>query len=113
MELTRDLRLSVDLNAYSSRQNLAPYLNNDLQNLPPYQLLLDANGNYQYDYTKFNVAVNRDITQLGYLDNGMNLLEESAWRITLSATSASAQKWACNISSGNTFRSIQTSCSTG
>lgn len=77
LELTRDLRVSVDLNATSSRRNMAPYLNNDIQSLPPYQLLLDDAGNYIYDYTSFNKASNDEIRQYGYLDNGKNLLEEA------------------------------------
>lgn len=77
MEITRDLRLSVDLNAVSSRRNMAPYLNNDIQNLPPYQLLLNEAGNYIYDYTGFNKASNDMITPMGYLDNGKNLIEEA------------------------------------
>ncbi|WP_341835323.1 SusC/RagA family TonB-linked outer membrane protein [Chitinophaga pollutisoli] len=77
LELTRDLRVSLDLNAVSSRQNIAPYLNNDIQNLPPYQLLLDGSGNYIYDYTGFNKASNDIITGFGYLDNGKNLIEEA------------------------------------
>ena len=77
IELTRFLRLSLDLNMTSGKVNVPPYANNSIQNLPPYQLILDNQGKYLYDYTGFNVSENSTLKTLGYLENGYNILEDA------------------------------------
>lgn len=76
-ELTRSLRLSVDMNAVFQDAQSVSGLSSDLQQLPPYQLLVDPQGNYLYDYTQFNKVENDRLIGLGYADNGKNLLQEA------------------------------------
>jgi hypothetical protein len=45
--------------------------------LQPYQLLLDNNGKYVYDYSTFNPAANDVIMSKGYYNNGVNILEDA------------------------------------
>lgn len=44
--------------------------------LDPYQMLLDGNGNYVYDYTVLSQDANKRITDLGYKNHGVNLLQD-------------------------------------
>lgn len=71
------LRFNVDMNAVFQDSRTVPSLSGDIQQLPPYQLLVDANGKYLYDYSDFNKAQNDRLVKLGYADNGRNLLEEA------------------------------------
>lgn len=45
--------------------------------LDPYQMLLDANGNYVYDYTRLSTSANQLIQSRGYKNYGVNLLEDA------------------------------------
>ncbi|MCT1530354.1 hypothetical protein M3B46_05070 [Sphingobacterium daejeonense] len=46
-------------------------------NMPrPYQMLLDQNGGYVYDYSSITAERNALIEKAGYLNNGVNLLED-------------------------------------
>ncbi|HEY9258481.1 SusC/RagA family TonB-linked outer membrane protein, partial [Chitinophaga sp.] len=76
-EVTRNLRFNVDINTVFQDMKTVPGISRDIQQLAPYQLLLDANGNYLYDYGTFNKAENDRLKGLGYLDNGRNLLEDA------------------------------------
>jgi outer membrane receptor protein involved in Fe transport len=67
----------VDLNGTFQENKTGTEPGNGIQQLPPYQLLLDANGRYLYDYTTFNKTENDRLIPLGYADNGRNLLEEA------------------------------------
>ncbi|WP_164714399.1 SusC/RagA family TonB-linked outer membrane protein [Chitinophaga rhizosphaerae] len=77
LEVTRNLRFSVDVNAVFANAKTGSSSNFDIQQLPPYQLLLDGQGNYIREFIAFNQAANSDIKSMGYLDNGRNLLEEA------------------------------------
>lgn len=46
--------------------------------LEPYQMLLDAKGNYVYDYTAISAAANKTITDYGYKDFGVNVLQDAS-----------------------------------
>ncbi|SEW39249.1 SusC/RagA family TonB-linked outer membrane protein [Chitinophaga arvensicola] len=76
-QLSPALRFNVDMNAAFDDSKTVPSLSNDIQKLPPYQLLVDGNGQYLYDYSVFNKAQNDRLVKLGYADNGRNLLEEA------------------------------------
>ncbi|WPV66042.1 SusC/RagA family TonB-linked outer membrane protein [Chitinophaga sp. LS1] len=45
--------------------------------IQPYQMLLDNNGKYVYDYSSFNPDANDIIMSKGYYNNGVNLLEDA------------------------------------
>ncbi|WP_184547818.1 SusC/RagA family TonB-linked outer membrane protein [Mucilaginibacter sp. FT3.2] len=45
--------------------------------LDPYQMLLDGQGNYVYDYTQLSAAGNQLIESRGYKNYGVNLLEDA------------------------------------
>ncbi|RKR81801.1 TonB-dependent receptor-like protein [Mucilaginibacter gracilis] len=45
--------------------------------LDPYQMLLDGQGNYIYDYTKLSASANQQIVSRGYKNYGVNLLEDA------------------------------------
>ncbi|MGO4290676.1 SusC/RagA family TonB-linked outer membrane protein [Chitinophaga sp. RAB17] len=76
-EVTRNLRFNVDMNGVFQDMKTVPNLSGDIQQLAPYQLLLDANGKYLYDYTTFNKTENDRLKTMGYADNGRNLLEDA------------------------------------
>ncbi|KRT17829.1 hypothetical protein ASU31_00595 [Pedobacter ginsenosidimutans] len=46
-------------------------------NLDPYQLLLDAQGNYAYDNTRLSTSANQLIQSRGYKNYGVNILEDA------------------------------------
>jgi TonB-linked SusC/RagA family outer membrane protein len=77
--LTDFLTLRTDLAANYTSVN-SGYLNIEsaTRSLMPYQMLLDKNGNYVYDYSNFNKIENDRLVGEGYLDNGFNLLEENS-----------------------------------
>jgi len=43
----------------------------------PYQMLVDAQGNYVYDYSSFSPTANALIQSKGYKNHGVNLLEDA------------------------------------
>ncbi|TFF38494.1 SusC/RagA family TonB-linked outer membrane protein [Mucilaginibacter psychrotolerans] len=45
--------------------------------LDPYQMLVDGQGNYDYDYTKLSATGNQLIESRGYKNYGVNLLEDA------------------------------------
>ncbi|WP_083571814.1 carboxypeptidase-like regulatory domain-containing protein [Chitinophaga sancti] len=45
--------------------------------IQPYQLLLDNNNKYVYDYSAFNPDANAVIMSKGYYNNGVNILEDA------------------------------------
>ncbi|WP_443943880.1 TonB-dependent receptor plug domain-containing protein [Pedobacter sp. AW1-32] len=45
--------------------------------LEPYQMLLDAEGNYVYDYTSLSESANKTIMGYGYKNYGVNILEDA------------------------------------
>jgi Secretin and TonB N terminus short domain/TonB-dependent Receptor Plug Domain len=45
--------------------------------LDPYQMLLDRQGNYIYDYTRLSASANQQIMDRGYKNFGVNLLEDA------------------------------------
>jgi len=72
------LTLRSDLSTtYNNSDNGYSGLSNSIQNLNPYQLLVDEQGKYIYDYTGFNKRENERLMKLGYFNNGINLLEET------------------------------------
>lgn len=72
------LRLRTDLSAaYTSATNGYTDMSSYIRNLLPYQQLLDAQGNYVYDYRNFNPIENTRLKQEGYMESGFNVLEES------------------------------------
>lgn len=76
--LTNFLKLRTDLSAnYLSGQTGYSDMQGNIRKLLPYQMLLDEQGNYVYDYINFNKTENDRLKGLGYLDNGFNLLEET------------------------------------
>ncbi|WP_240916311.1 hypothetical protein [Pedobacter sp. HDW13] len=54
-EITRWLHAVADLNAVFNNQDAGTDVRSQLYGLAPYQMQLDANGNYVYDYNAFNV----------------------------------------------------------
>ncbi|WP_341839038.1 TonB-dependent receptor plug domain-containing protein [Chitinophaga caseinilytica] len=52
-------------------------VNADFRSLQPYQMLLDPEGNYVYDYSSFHPGANAAIKKYGYEDFGVNLLEDA------------------------------------
>ncbi|MBO9632057.1 MAG: SusC/RagA family TonB-linked outer membrane protein [Chitinophagaceae bacterium] len=76
-ELTSWLRLRGDINVAFDKDNAGIGLRSELMNLAPYQMILDPNGNYLYDYTEFNKVENDRLVKLGFYDNGKNLLQEA------------------------------------
>ncbi|MBC9932883.1 SusC/RagA family TonB-linked outer membrane protein [Chitinophaga qingshengii] len=77
LEVNSRLRFSVDMNGTFQDNQTGPTLNSGILQTPPYQLLVDPNGKYLYDYTGFNKMENDRLLSKGYLDNGRNLLEEA------------------------------------
>ncbi|MEQ7798952.1 SusC/RagA family TonB-linked outer membrane protein [Pedobacter sp. ASV1-7] len=76
--VTNFLTLRTDLSAiYSGGKSGYSGIESATRALLPYQMLLDQDGNYVYDYSNFNIVENKRLTGLGYLDNGFNLLEEN------------------------------------
>ncbi|TCR08521.1 carboxypeptidase-like protein [Sphingobacterium sp. JUb20] len=69
-------KLKVDLitTFQNSRSRIVD--GNSGQNMEPYQLLLGPAGEYLYDYTSFDPDRNAILMQSGFLDNGVNLLED-------------------------------------
>lgn len=51
--------------------------------LQPYQLLLDNQGKYIYDYSTFNPDANNVIMSKGYYNNGVNILEDARLNSTI------------------------------
>lgn len=45
--------------------------------LDPYQMLLDPQGNYVYDYSGLSIAANQLIMENGYRNHGVNILEDA------------------------------------
>lgn len=77
-EVSSFLNLTSDISAtFTSGKTGYENIQTEIRNLMPYQLLLDAQGKYIYDYSGFNKRENDRLTKLGYLDNGFNLLEEN------------------------------------
>jgi hypothetical protein len=58
--------------------------------LEPYQLLYDENGNYLYDYTTLSESANNLITKAGYLNHGVNLLQDA--RLNFSQAKSSQRR---------------------
>lgn len=77
LEINNRLRFSLDMNGTFQDFRTGPSLNAAILQTPPYQLLLDGNGQYLYDYSTFNKAENDRLLASGYSDNGRNLLEEA------------------------------------
>lgn len=76
--LTDFLNLRTDLSAvYLSGRSGYSDSQGAIRKLLPYQMFLDEQGNYVYDYINFNKTENDRLKGLGYLDNGFNLLEEN------------------------------------
>jgi len=63
--------------------------------LEPYQMLLDANGNYVYDYTTISTAANRTIMGYGYKDFGVNVLQDA--RLNKNSNSITQKKSNMNL----------------
>jgi len=45
--------------------------------LEPYQMLLDDQGNYAYDYTSLSASANQTLLSKGYKNYGVNILQDS------------------------------------
>lgn len=74
--LKNRLRITWQLN--STNGNSISSTAGDGSNLDPYQLLLNPQGNYVYDYSgKVSYEVNQRMGELGYLDYGTNPLEDA------------------------------------
>jgi len=76
-QLSPTVRFNVDMNAVFQENNPGNSFSSNIQKMAPYQLLVDANGQYLYDYTNFNKVENDRLVKMGYADNGINLLEEA------------------------------------
>lgn len=76
-EITRWLHAVADLNAAFNNQDIGADIRSQLYGLAPYQMQLDANGNYVYDYNAFNVNTNAVLMAKGYYNNGKNLLQDA------------------------------------
>ncbi|MDE1192982.1 MAG: secretin and TonB N-terminal domain-containing protein [Arachidicoccus sp.] len=71
-------RLHIDwLLKYTHTQNRIGYSFNPNNTLEPYQLLLDGNGNYIYDYYNLSPSANATIESYGYKNYGSNVLEDA------------------------------------
>ncbi|WP_293915906.1 MULTISPECIES: SusC/RagA family TonB-linked outer membrane protein [unclassified Sphingobacterium] len=53
---------------------------------PPYQMLLDKNGNYIYDYRSIGAEYNSLIQKAGYLNHGVNILEDARLKSNITRT---------------------------
>ncbi|MCD0488065.1 SusC/RagA family TonB-linked outer membrane protein [Pedobacter sp. MC2016-14] len=76
-EITRWLHMVGDINAVFNNQNIGTDLRSQLYGLAPYQMQVDAAGNYVYSYNSFNRNTNSTLMAKGYYDNGMNLLQDA------------------------------------
>lgn len=76
-EITPWLHAIADLNAVFNNQDVGVDLRSQLYGLAPYQMQLDANGNYVYSYNAFNRNSNTTLMAKGYYDNGRNLLQDA------------------------------------
>lgn len=76
-ELIPQLTLRADINAIYRTQNNGYDVGNTIENMLPYQLLYDEQtGKRINDYTDFNIVENKRLMELGYRDNGFNILDE-------------------------------------
>jgi len=76
-EITPWLHAIGDLNAVFTNQNIGTDLRSQIYGLAPYQMQVDANGNYVYNYNSFNKNANATLMAKGYYDNGKNLLQDA------------------------------------
>jgi TonB-linked SusC/RagA family outer membrane protein len=77
-EIAPWLHAVADLNAVFNNQDVGTDLRSQIYGLSPYQMQLDAKGNYIYDYSSFNVNTNATLMAKGYYDNGKNLLQDAS-----------------------------------
>ncbi|WP_316846227.1 SusC/RagA family TonB-linked outer membrane protein [Pedobacter psychrodurus] len=77
-EITPWLHAVADLNAVFNNQDMGTDIRSQLYGLSPYQMQLDANGNYVYDYSSFNKNTNATLMAKGYYDNGKNVLQDAS-----------------------------------
>lgn len=72
-------KLNIDLYLYgaSIKSRSGFTLNPSSLTLQPYQMLLDNNGNYIYDHSLLNPDANAVLLKNGYLNYGVNLLEDT------------------------------------
>lgn len=77
-ELIPQLTLRADINVlYDKKDNGYSDISSAIQNILPYQLLYNpATGERINDYTNFNIVENQRLMELGYKDNGFNILDE-------------------------------------
>lgn len=76
-EITPWLHAVADLNASFINQDIGVDLRSQLYGLAPYQMQLDADGNYVYNYNAFNKNTNATLMAKGYYNNGRNLLQDA------------------------------------
>jgi TonB-linked SusC/RagA family outer membrane protein len=76
-DLNKIMTLRADLSAtFKKKDNGYDDLENDIYNLYPFQMLVDAEGNRVYDYSSFSHEVSDEYKAKGYYDFGSNILEE-------------------------------------
>ncbi|MFR7822502.1 MAG: hypothetical protein ACLU30_04300 [Odoribacter splanchnicus] len=77
-ELHPRLTLRADINViYDKINNGYTDISSSIQNILPYQMLTDEKtGERIQDYSNFNMVENQRLMELGYKDNGYNILDE-------------------------------------
>lgn len=72
------LTLRADINViYDKINNGYTDISSSIQNILPYQMLTDEKtGERIQDYSNFNIVENQRLMELGYKDNGYNILDE-------------------------------------
>lgn len=76
-EITTWLHAVADINTVFNNQDIGVDLRSQIYGLAPYQMQLDADGNYVYDYGSFNKNTNSTLMAKGYYNNGKNLLQDA------------------------------------
>lgn len=76
-ELIPQLTLRADINAIYGNTDHGYDVSDAINSILPYQLLYDEQtGSRINDYSSFNVVENQRLMELGYKDNGFNILNE-------------------------------------
>ncbi|WP_197492220.1 TonB-dependent receptor plug domain-containing protein [Arachidicoccus ginsenosidimutans] len=74
--LNNNLKINWLIN-YSDAKSRTGYSFDPNNTLEPYQLLVDANGNYVYDNSDLNQSANDLIQSYGYKNYGINILQDA------------------------------------
>lgn len=88
--LNNKLRIRWLINLSDKRTKSGYSFSSNNIGIDPYQMLLDPQGNYVYDYTTLSTSANQLIQSRGYKNPGVNLLEDARAN-NLSSVSAGKQ----------------------